>query len=232
MKETHFMFAKKTILFIFAHMDDETILSYGTICKMADAGANVILYCICSAGRMELSDIYTLKHHNQRTETFHEFRLSKYIHKSECAYQNDLSLTPKLVQTIFNNAISKYKPDIVVTHWSGDLHFEHRLLGEASLVACRCVLGSSIKQLWHVSSPVSKWSYGQINGGFMPNLFIDTSKYKNEKLEMLHKYTGAELPIDNNDLRSADSIIKYDELNGHIIGVDAAEAYIKVFEVI
>ena len=97
MKETRFMFAKKTILFIFAHMDDETISSYGTIRKMADAGANVILYCICGAGRMTLSDTYTLKHHNQRTDTFHEFRLSNYIYKSECAYQNTsypFSLSP------------------------------------------------------------------------------------------------------------------------------------------
>ena len=231
MKGTHFMFAKKTILFIFAHMDDETISSYGTIRKMADAGANIILYCACGGGRA-INDTYTLKYHNKRIEAFQEYYLNKFVNIIDYTYQDDLTLTQNMSQNIFNNAIIKYKPDIVITHWTGDLHFEHRLLGEASLVACRCVLGSSIKQLWHVSSPMSKWTYGQINSSFTPNLFIDTSKYKNEKIKMLHKYTESEIPIDINDLRSTDSIIKYDELNGHVIGVDAAEAYIKIFEVI
>lgn len=46
------MFANKKILFLFAHMDDETISSYGTIRRAADEGAEVIVHCMCGLGRL------------------------------------------------------------------------------------------------------------------------------------------------------------------------------------
>lgn len=45
------MFANQKVLFLFAHMDDETISSYGTIRRAADEGAEVIVHCMCGLGR-------------------------------------------------------------------------------------------------------------------------------------------------------------------------------------
>ena len=45
------MFANQRVLFIFAHMDDETISSYGTIRRAIDEGAEVVVYCACGLGR-------------------------------------------------------------------------------------------------------------------------------------------------------------------------------------
>ena len=45
------MFANKKVLFLFAHMDDETISSYGTIRRAADEGAEVVICCACGLGR-------------------------------------------------------------------------------------------------------------------------------------------------------------------------------------
>ena len=41
----------KNVLFIFAHLDDETILSYGTLLKFIDLGMNCHVCCICGNGR-------------------------------------------------------------------------------------------------------------------------------------------------------------------------------------
>jgi len=38
-------------LFAYAHMDDETILSYGTMRKLADEGDEVYAACLCGNGR-------------------------------------------------------------------------------------------------------------------------------------------------------------------------------------
>ena len=38
-------------LFAYAHMDDETILSYGTMKKLADDGDEVYAVCMCGNGR-------------------------------------------------------------------------------------------------------------------------------------------------------------------------------------
>ena len=45
------MFANQKVLFLFAHMDDETISSYGTIRRAADGGAEVVICCACGLGR-------------------------------------------------------------------------------------------------------------------------------------------------------------------------------------
>ena len=49
------MFANQKVLFLFAHMDDETISSYGTIRRAADEGAEVIVYCMCGLGRLSVA---------------------------------------------------------------------------------------------------------------------------------------------------------------------------------
>lgn len=121
-------------------------------------------------------------------------------------------------------------PSIVVTHWVGDLHFEHRLMSQASLVSCRRIPNSPVRQLWHVSSPMERWTYGQLERPFTPNLFVDMKKYEHVKRQMLDEYVKCELP-EFPDLRSAESVIQYDKQNGRVAGLEMAEAYFKVFEV-
>jgi hypothetical protein len=45
---------------------------------------------------------------------------------------------------------------------------------------------------------------------FSPNLFIDISKYKDNKLKMLQEYSNSELS-NTGDLRSIESIMSYDD---------------------
>ena len=151
----------------------------------------------------------------------------KFVSSRQCS---DLSLTRYSAQKIFDETIRQYMPSIVVTHWVGDLHFEHKLLGQTSLVSCRRVPDSPVRQLWHVSSPMERWTYGQIERPFTPNLFVDTKKYEYVKRQMLDEYAKCELP-EFPDLRSAESVIQYDKQNGRVAGLEMAEAYFKVFEV-
>ena len=41
------------MLFIYAHLDDETILSYGTILKFAKQGYKISICIICGNGRVQ-----------------------------------------------------------------------------------------------------------------------------------------------------------------------------------
>ena len=38
-------------MFIYAHMDDETINSYGTIRRLAESGNQITIFCLCGNGR-------------------------------------------------------------------------------------------------------------------------------------------------------------------------------------
>jgi LmbE family N-acetylglucosaminyl deacetylase len=39
------------VLFIYAHMDDETILSYGTMKYLNEIGCSINVLCLCGNGR-------------------------------------------------------------------------------------------------------------------------------------------------------------------------------------
>ena len=136
------MFANQKVLFLFAHMDDETISSYGTIRRAADEGADVIVYCMCGLGRLP-STVDDEQIQDERRAIFNRYgHYVKFIDSRRCS---DLSLTRYLAQKMFDETIRQYMPSIVVTHWSGDLHFEHRLLGQTSLVSCRRIPDSPVK---------------------------------------------------------------------------------------
>lgn len=217
------MFADKKVLFLFAHMDDEAISSYGTIRRAADEGAEVVICCACGFGRSGEAE------QELRRGVFKGYGRIANVTSYGMLYY-DLSLTERTAQDVFDGAVMLHRPDVVVTHWAGDLHFEHRLLGMASLVSCRRIPGSPVRQLWHVSSPAERWTYGQTGRPFTPNMFVDVGKYMQEKRKTLDEYAKCELP-EFPDLRSAESVVRYDAQNGLVAGVDAAEAYFKVFEV-
>src|SRR5262245_3250021 len=48
--------AGRTVLAIFAHPDDESLACGGTLARLADAGARVVLICASSGGRGSISD--------------------------------------------------------------------------------------------------------------------------------------------------------------------------------
>jgi LmbE family N-acetylglucosaminyl deacetylase len=219
------MFADQRVLFLFAHMDDEAISSYGTIRRAVDEGAEVVVYCACGLGR---SSAGCARAQGERRAVFEQYR--RYVKSVDCGRCSDLSLTPRSAQEIFDEVVKRYAPSVVVTHWAGDLHFEHRLLSQASLVSCRRVPGSPVRQLWHASSPMERWTYGQVRRPFTPNLFVDTGKYEGAKRQTLDEYAKCEFP-EFPDLRSAESVIQYDRQNGRVAGLETAEAYFKVFEV-
>lgn len=220
------MFADQKVLFLFAHMDDETISSYGTIRRAVDEGAEVVVCCACGLGRASAGEA---RKQEERAAVFDTYRrYAKFVYSRR---YSDLSLTRNTAQKIFDEAVAEYAPSIVVTHWTGDLHFEHGLLGQASLVSCRRVPGGPVRQLWHASSPAERWTYGQTERPFTPNLFVDTGKYEVAKRQLLGEYAKCELPAFP-DLRSAESVVQYDMQNGRVAGLEAAEAYFKVFEVV
>ena len=54
----------KNILFIYAHLDDETILSYGTLAKLTKNN-NILLVTLCGNGREDDYTKYRAKQYYQ-----------------------------------------------------------------------------------------------------------------------------------------------------------------------
>lgn len=209
------------ILFLYAHMDDETILSYGTISKFAEMDNCVLhLGCLCGKGRLNSDQ-------KKRKTCFDGIVQTKFKDNAIVGEFNDLTLTKQIVDSFVNKTISTIKPTFVITHSMKDLHFEHRLIAESVLLNSRSINGSTVKKLWTTMSPTEFLSHSQF-GNYNPNVFVDIANYIVDKQHMLQMYE-CELPKDENDIRSSESILLNDKLNGHSICKAAAESYEQIF---
>lgn len=207
------------ILFIYAHMDDETILSYGTMRRFIRDGHAVRLLTACR-GRANAPQ-------EKRLTAFGKI-IGRLEINTVCGGFDDLSLTEASAKELIREQISEFKPELVVTHSVHDMHFEHRMLADCALLETRHTGAHGIRKLWQTASQVNSWTYGQF-GNFNPNVFVDISEFMSEKLKAVSLYTG-ELPADNLDNRSADAVMMWNRLHGCTTHVEFAEPYQQIFE--
>lgn len=214
----------KNILFIYAHLDDETILSYGTMMKFAkDCSIHVAI--ICGEGR------------NVTTEqniTIQKTRIAAFAQNcSQFTYTllpyKDITLTADIVKKEVKNIIDMFKPDVVFSHLSDDFHYEHRLVADEVLLSCRRQKNCNVKALYASVSPAMMQKYGQKDKAFLPNYFIDITDYIEQKNIALSRYS-MELPSDANDIRSAESIIAQNRQYGRLMNTGYCEAYQQIFK--
>lgn len=214
---------KKDVVFIYAHMDDETILSYGTMLKYKCLGYNVNAICVCGKGRQYCKD----KKQIQRLDAFKQNLMSIGV-KFRIGEFYDLSLTAQNISSFLHDTMQDIKPNIVFTHSIFDLHFEHRLLAQELLVLCRLSKQSSVKALYQTVSSTYDQTFSQF-GVFQPNYFVDISNVIDKKKTALNNY-NVELPDDSNDIRSIESILAQNRHYGRLMNVSYCEAYQQIFK--
>lgn len=211
-------------LFIYAHMDDETLMSYGTMKKLIDNGDEVHLLTLC--GKSRKKDKFV----NDRVKIWKNN--TQFLTSVQCEQCYDLTVNSTIVECSVSDIISNIQPDIVITHSPCDNHFEHRLISDSVLMCCR-IKGNHVPttQLWYSALPATSQTYGQY-GSFLPNIFISIDNYVMQKKLALYKYAEiGELPVNDNDIRSVEACIQYNKQCGFQIGASYAEAYQLVFEV-
>lgn len=214
----------KNCLFIYAHLDDETILSYGTIQKHLKYGDNIEIAILCGDGRDRGTPSELQK---ARLDAFYKIYDTIGLNNLHIFGNADLTLTRKSVKQCLD-VLDFDLYDVIYTHSVHDLHFEHRLVAEEVMTYCR-PNASSVKELYSTASYVSGQSFGQF-GAFTPNTFVDVEKHIDAKKKAMQRYS-MEFPDDMNDIRSIESIIDWNRHNGKVVNLKYVEPYEQVFRV-
>ena len=116
--------------------------------------------------------------------------------------------------------VEAIRPTIVYTHWRSDLNVDHRVVHDATNVACRPMPGSTVKRLLYFEVPCStRW--GQ---GFEPNYFVPVTDE-----DMRVKFDACDCYVEEMRQfphpRSALGIEALSRVRGASVGVEAAEAF-------
>jgi LmbE family N-acetylglucosaminyl deacetylase len=85
--------------------------------------------------------------------------------------------------------LDQVQPEVIYTHYYGDLNIDHQLTFRAVLTATRPLAGQSVKELYTFEIPSStEWSFQRLGGTFCPNVFVDVSHTLDLKIQALRIY--------------------------------------------
>jgi LmbE family N-acetylglucosaminyl deacetylase len=182
------------VLCVAAHPDDEVLGPGGTLLRHKAEGDEVavVLTAECRvAGTVESHEA--------------EARMGIEYHRH---WDTDL------VETV----VKSFAPDIVYTHWRGDLNAEHRYLHERVLVACRPQSG--VREVYAFDTASStEWGIEP----FVPDHFVDITETIDDKLYAMEAYASELRPYPHP--RNIERLTERAAYWGQVAGVNRAEAF-------
>ncbi len=220
---------KKRVLVIAAHPDDEVLGMGGTIVKLVKDGNTVDVLIVTDGSSSQyrdsdhLAEIIEAKKKETRS-------CADMLGVSEVYYGGlpdmKLDITPHIrINQVIENVIDKVQPDIVFTHFWGDVNRDHQEVYKSTLVAVRPVLGQVVRELYCYRVPSStEWTPDKTDTMFMPNVFVDISEVTEKKYEAFAQYS-TELR-DYPHPRSVQYLRESDKAAGLRVGLSAAEEFV------
>ena len=213
---------KKSILVICAHPDDETLGLGGTLFLHTQKGdtVNVAIFTSGQYGRDNTQKGIKIRK-DQAKKACSSLGIKNLIFfdfpDQELEKIDLIELSSKI-----EIMIKKFKPEIVFTHYWGDVNQDHRRLFEASLIACRPDYLSSIERIICYETP-SSTEFGSYHEKFNPNYFVDVSQAFPKKIHALKQYKKELRKYPHP--RSLEAIKNRSEYWGQCVGVKKAEAF-------
>lgn len=223
----------KKVLVVAAHPDDEILGIGGTVAKHVANGDDVYAL-ILGEGQTSRG----LSREMVSKKIVDELHKNTLESSKKVGYKNvffadfpdnrfdqiDLLDMVKCVE----NMVREIEPEIIYTHFSGDLNIDHQYTARAVLTATRPMKNQCVKEIYAFETLSStEWNFdysGQ--SGFLPNVYVDISDFYVKKEQSIKCYVSelCEWPHPRS-LEGMDVISKY---RGMSVGMDRAEAFMLV----
>ncbi|MBE5876144.1 MAG: PIG-L family deacetylase [Lachnospiraceae bacterium] len=223
----------KTVFVVAAHPDDEILGVGGTVAKHVAAGDKVYAMILgegqTSRGerREDISQEVVDELHRNTLES------AKAVGYEQVYFANfpdnrfdrvDLLDIVKEVE----KKIRELKPEIVYTHYSGDLNIDHQYTARAVLTATRPIGEYSVKEIYAFETLSStEWNFDySAQTGFAPNVFVDITDYYEKKEAAMNCYVSelCEFPHP----RSLEGMDVLSKTRGMAVGKQRAEAFMLI----
>lgn len=218
------------ILTVAAHPDDETLGAGATMAWHAARGDQVWV-CILSEGVSSRHDRVALQEECAR-RACDTLGVERLVLVGLPDQRLDTLCLLDVISPI-ERCIEEFGPDVVLTHFPGDLNEDHRLVARATLVATRPVAGNSVRKVCAFQVPSSTdWAPPMPGSVFAPNLYVDISGTLDVKLTAMKAYADtyhSEVrPFPHP--RSLEALTAYAQSHGAASGMLAAEPFMLLRE--
>lgn len=213
----------KKILVVAAHADDEVLGCGGTIAKHVANGDEVTVMFMTNGVGSRAVDSTNVSKRNLAKER------SLQILGVESSYQfnfpdNAMDSVPLLeVVKVVEKVIDKVQPQIIYTHFHGDLNVDHRICFDAVMTATRPVPNQCVKEIYGFEVLSSTEWQIKPDMAFTPQLYVDVSDCFEDKIIALKAYNDE--MRDSPHSRSFEHVEVLGKHRGYSVGVKYAEAF-------
>ncbi len=223
----------KTVLVVAAHPDDEILGVGATVARHAAKG-DIVYALILGEGqtsrgvRREDTDreVVEALHKNTlesakavgyRDVFFADFPDNRFDHV-------DLLDIVKVVE----QKVQKLRPQIVYTHYSGDLNVDHQYTARAVLTATRPIGDYCVEEIYAFETlSSSEWNFDySAQPAFCPNVFVDITCYYPQKEQAMNCYVSELCAFPHP--RSLAGMDALSRTRGMAAGMERAEAFMLI----
>jgi LmbE family N-acetylglucosaminyl deacetylase len=218
------------LLTVAAHPDDETLGAGATMAWHAARG-DTVWVCVLTDGVTSRHD-----HVEQQAECARRACQALGVERLVMVGLPDQRLDTLCqldVITPIEQCIAELAPDVVLTHFQGDVNEDHRIVARATMVATRPVAGTSVRRVCAFQVPSSTdWAPPIPGSVFTPNLYVDVTECLDAKLTAMKAYGDTHV----SELRafphprSAEALTAYARGHGAASGMLAAEPFMLLRE--
>ena len=212
----------KKILIVAAHPDDEMLGCGGTIIKYKKFSEIEVMFMTDGVSSREKNKSKALKRKEESLKLFKFLELKKPTFLNFPDNKMDSIPMLKIVKQI-EKKIKKFKPNVIITHFSNCLNIDHKKTFEAVMTASRPLKNTNIKTILSFEILSStEWSQNY-EDNFNPNFFVDISDLIAKKINAL-KFYKSELKKfpHSRSLKGVESLAKF---RGISCGCKNAEAF-------
>lgn len=229
--------ANQRVLVVAAHPDDEILGLGGTVARHGDEG-DLVRTLILAEGATSRDAVRDAE---GRSDELHQLVVAAQRAAEALGVEapqmlglpdNRMdSLTLLDVVKPIEQLVRSFQPQIVYTHHGGDLNVDHQVAHQAVLTACRPLPGSSVEAIYTFETVSStEWASESTGDTFRPTRFVGITDQLERKLAALEAYSSEMAAFPH--ARSMESVRALAALRGASVGVDAAEAFMVVREVL
>lgn len=219
----------KRALVIAPHPDDEVLGCGGTIARLAALGRHVEV-AIATRGHPPHFDAAQVE------QVQAEARRAHALLGAACTHFLDFpaAALDRVPVAELNKGIAAViadsRPDTLFLPFVGDLHFDHRLIFEAAMVAARPVGAHyPVRLLAYETVSETNWAAPYLAPAFQPTLFVDISDHLDRKIEAFGCFASQVRAFPNE--RSFETLRALAQVRGSCVSRTAAEAFVMIREV-
>lgn len=223
----------KTVLVVAAHPDDEILGVGGTVARHVAEG-DVVYALILGEGqtsrgthREDVGREVVDELHCNTLESAHVIGFQKVFFADFPDNRFDDVDLLDIVKAV-EQKVQELQPQVVYTHYSGDLNVDHQYTARAVLTATRPIGNYCVEEMYAFETlSSSEWNFDHsAQPAFSPNVFVDITDYYAQKEQAMNCYVSELCTFPHP--RSLAGMDVLSRTRGMAAGMERAEAFMLI----